>query len=258
MKSNKTGTATHGHGLVPKISKHEVNLPKNGFLRFQVGLLFALILVYVMLQLSFRASAVVPPEEVTLPEELVEFTLGEVTPEKKPDPKKLQPVPVTKVVDPEEFKVVDDVSEVVESETASSEVTDEELRVEDIPEVVPDPDPVHVNAVEFAPVFPGCDVSMSNRERIDCMNEQMNRYIQRYFDIGIASDYGLYGKQRISLQFTIDASGLITDVKVKAPHPALEQEVKDLVKRFPPMEPGMQGAKPVKVVFMKPIIFKVE
>lgn len=257
MRSVKTGAPSHGNGVGSKLRKHDVNLPKNGFLRFQVALLLVLILVYGGLQLSFEVSAASPPTVSSLPEEIVEYTIGEVTPEKE---KVSEPAieQVIKVKEPEAFKVVENTSKSKESSVAPTEVDTPVLEVGAVPDVEPELDPIHVNVVEFAPVFPGCDVSMSNPELISCMNEKMNGYIQKYFNTNIASDHGLTGRQRIYLKFTIDTDGSITDVEVRAPHAVLEREVKKLVAKFPLMKPGKQGAKPVKVVFMKPIIFDVQ
>lgn len=257
MKSLKSGTPSHGNGVGSKVRKHEVNLPKNGVLRFQVALLLVLVTVYGGLQLSFEVAAAAPDRSLGLPEEVLEYTMGEVTPEEKKIPGSVKENRVTKVSEPETFEVIDDSSKEQETQIAAPEVDTPVLRVEDVPEVEPDLEPVHVNVVEFAPVFPGCDAGMGNSALISCMNEQMNVYIQKYFDTGIASDYGLSGRQRISVQFTIDADGGVTDVKVRAPHPALEQEVRRVVGRFPQMEPGRQGLQPVKVIFRKPIIFDV-
>lgn len=257
MKSLKTGTPAHGNGLGSKVSKHEVNLPKNGFLRFQVGLLFVLIVMYALLQLSFEVPAMETPKSLTQPEALVELVIGEVIPEKEVSQVEREIKPEVRVAEPEVFEVVGNAATASETVVGPSEPYSADLRVSDIPDIPTEMDPIHVNSVEFAPVFPGCEPTMENSERIDCMNEQMNVYIQKYFDTRLASEYGLSGKQRISLQFTIDAEGRISDVRVRAPHPALVQEVRRVVKKFPKMVPGMQGSRPVKVVFMKPILFAV-
>jgi protein TonB len=257
MKSVKKGATSHGNGMSSNIRKHDVNLPKNGVLRFQVALLFVLIAVYGMLQLSFEAEAASPSPTSSLPEEIVEFTIGEVVPEKKKVPGPAIEQEITKVSEPDELLVVENTSDVPEADVAPTEIDTPELNVGDVPDVEPEMDPIHVNVVEFAPVFPGCDVNMSNAELISCMNDQMNWYIQKYFDTDIAADYGLKGRQRIFVQFTINTDGLITDVKVRAPHAALEREVRSLVARLPQMVPGRQGSTAVKVVFMKPIVFEV-
>ncbi|MBL7471989.1 energy transducer TonB [Robertkochia sediminum] len=258
MRSVKTGTPSHGNGVGSKLRKHDVNLPKNGFLRFQVALLLVLMFVYGGLQLSFEVSAASPPAVTSLPEEIVEYTIGEVTAEEEEVPEPAVEKQVVKVVEPEVFKVVENTSKTKESAVAPTETDAPELEVGDVPDVEPELEPIHVNVVEFAPVFPGCDVNMSNPELISCMNEQMNRYIQKYFDTNIAADHGLTGRQRIYLKFTINTDGMITNVEVRAPHAVLEREVRSLVGKFPRIAPGRQGSQPVKVVFMKPIIFDVQ
>ena len=61
---------------------------------------------------------------------------------------------------------------------------------------------------------------------------------------------------RVTLQFTIEADGRVTNVKVlKSAHPSLDQEAVRVVSSSPKWNPGMQNGKPVKVTYTFPVIF---
>ena len=62
----------------------------------------------------------------------------------------------------------------------------------------------------------------------------------------------------IILVFGINKQGEVSDVKVRAPHKSLEKEAARVTGLIPQMKPGKQGNQEVDVVFLKPIIFKVQ
>ena len=74
----------------------------------------------------------------------------------------------------------------------------------------------------------------------------------------LAAELGLEGRQRITVEFKIDKTGHITDVRARAPHPRLEKEAISVVQSLPKMIPGKQRGKPVGVLYMLPILFQVE
>ena len=67
--------------------------------------------------------------------------------------------------------------------------------------IEPDDEPVNILAVQFAPIFDGCEDVVTNSERIACMSERINRIVLKHFDTSLGSLYGLSGRQRIDVQF---------------------------------------------------------
>lgn len=233
-----------------------MNLPKNEGIRFQIGLILALLIVYAVFNLSFEVGPVPTPSVTEMDDEITEYQLGDFKVEEQPKAKEA-PSPEKKVVIPTAFIQKEELTTSKETVLSVPE-EDTPLAVEAVTVVEKEDEPVFVNSVEFAPVFPGCESVVDNKERIACMNKEMDRYIQRYFDTGLAGKYGLEGLQRISVKFTIDKAGRVTDIMIRAPHPALEKEAREVISRFPVMQPGKQGIKPVQVIFVKPILFRVE
>jgi hypothetical protein len=56
----------------------------------------------------------------------------------------------------------------------------------------------------------------------------------------------------------LNVDGDVVNVRVRAPHPRLEQEAINVVKSLPKMTPGKQRDKAVGVLYALPIIFQVE
>ena len=91
------------------------------------------------------------------------------------------------------------------------------------------------------------------------MSEKISKLIQRKFEGSHVADvYGLSGKQKIDVQFTIDKTGHITDVITRSPHPKLDEEAVRVINFIPEMTPGKQHDKNVGVIYNLPIIFLVE
>ena len=64
---------------------------------------------------------------------------------------------------------------------------------------------------------------------------------------------------RVTLQFTIETDGRVTNVKVlKSAYPSLDQEAVRVVSSSPKWNPGMQNGKPVKVTYTFPVFFSLD
>ncbi|HCS22044.1 MAG TPA: energy transducer TonB [Bacteroidetes bacterium] len=64
---------------------------------------------------------------------------------------------------------------------------------------------------------------------------------------------------RVMVQFVVDKTGAIRDVKVvNKVHPSLAKAAIKVVKKMPKWTPGSQDGKPVNVRFVMPITFKLE
>ena len=116
---------------------------------------------------------------------------------------------------------------------------------------------VSFSTVNNVPIFPGCDKG-NNAERRKCMSQKIIKFVQKEFNVNIARNLGLYGRQRISVIFKINKKGNVVGVRARAPHPNLKKEAIRVVNMIPKMKPGMQLGKAVIVPYSLPIIFQVQ
>ncbi|MDT7829408.1 M56 family metallopeptidase [Pricia sp. S334] len=113
---------------------------------------------------------------------------------------------------------------------------------------------VPFGVVEEVPVFPGCENAADPRA---CFQEKMQKHISKYFRYpDDAQKQGIQG--RVSVMFTIDEQGAITDIRKRGPHPLLEDETVRIIEKLPQMQPGKSKEKPVRVPFSIPITFKLQ
>ncbi len=243
--------------IVKKPNKHDANLQKNSTLYFQVGLIICLLTTNALFEMYFETKV---PEVITrVVEPDQESYMSEVIIEKKviamvkPKPR-LPKVPSFRDPVVRENDVVlkakDPVIETPEAPDTPPIATP--------PPVVKPKGPMGILGVEEVPIFPGCEELDGNKERIKCMSGKLAKLVQRKFDGDIAVEKGLEGMQRISVQFTINKLGDITDIRARAPHPDLEKEAKRVMAKVPKMQPGKQSDIPVDVVYSLPIMFKVQ
>ncbi|MBC3757044.1 energy transducer TonB [Hyunsoonleella sp. SJ7] len=110
--------------------------------------------------------------------------------------------------------------------------------------------------VDQVPVFPGCDGN-SAEELKKCLQENVSKHVNHNFNVKIASDLNLEGRQRVNVIFKINKEGEIVDVRSRAPHEALEKEAIRVVKTLPKLKPAMNNGKVVNLLYSLPIIFQV-
>ncbi|MEH6763674.1 MAG: M56 family metallopeptidase [Aequorivita antarctica] len=110
-------------------------------------------------------------------------------------------------------------------------------------------------AIEKVPTFPGC--SGDNEALKKCFSESISAFVGENFNTKLGNDLGLLGLQRIAVQFKIDKSGNIVDVKARAPKPELETEAIRIIKKLPQMQPGEQKGQKVGVLYSLPIVFNL-
>ena len=188
--------------------------------------------------------------------------VGDDLEEEVPITQQLTPPPPPPPPAPEVIEVVEDEEEVEETIIESTEASQEEEIVE-VEEIVEEEVEEEIADVPFAvienvPVYPGCENESGNNAKKRCMSEKVQKFVQKKFDTELANDLGLDGKQRIFVQFKINKSGNIVDVRARAPHPRLEREAVEVVKSLPKMTPGMQRGKAVGVLYSLPILFQVQ
>ena len=254
------GETTKNAGTVPnkpkyRSGKHEVNLQKRGFVRFQIGLILAMTLVYFALEATF-ANMQTASTEHTIPEsEVIEYHADaynytiELPKEKRV--KKLPKVSHT-------FEIVTDDTPMDLGKEFISEPVDEpsdipldEITYVEAPEVIKVP----YAAVEVKPIFPGCE-KMDKTAQEACFQKKMTRHVQRIFRYP-EMDETLGREGKVHVFFDIDKKGNITNITMRGPSKSMENEANRIVGKLPRMTPGKQQDKTVKVSFYLPINFKL-
>lgn len=185
-------------------------------------------------------------------EEIVPVT-QQVTPPPPPPP----PPPA-----PEVIQVMEDEAEEEETIIESTEAHQDQkiVEIKEIKEEVVEEEIVEVPfaVIENVPIYPGCENEKGNDARKKCMSDKVAAFINKKFNTELAGDLGLDGRQRIMVQFKIDKTGRVTDVRARAPHPRLEKEAVSVVQSLPNMTPGKQRGKPVGVLYSLPIVFDIQ
>lgn len=114
---------------------------------------------------------------------------------------------------------------------------------------------VPYSVIDQVPAYPGC--SGDNETMRKCMSTKIAESINSNFNTSIANDLNISGRQRIAVQFKIDKTGNVTDVRARAKHPELEAEAMRVVNLLPQMKPGEQKGEKVGVLYSLPIVFDV-
>ena len=223
---------------------------------FQVG-------VIVMLFVTWRAMEWKSYDTSEAERELLDVseTLEEIIP--VTEPLNTPPPPPPPQTTPSVIIEVEDEADieetVIESTETDSEADIEIVEISDIDEEEEEEEIVNVpfHVIENVPIYPGCENLSNNNQRKDCMSAKVMEFVQRNFNNELAGELGLEGRQRIHVQFRIDHTGKVVDVRARAPHPKLEAEAISVVSSLPNMQPGKQRGKPVGVQYALPILFEV-
>lgn len=230
---------------------------------FQVGLILVLFI-------SWRAIENKSYERKERKEDTQTVKFDDLEPEDVEvveQPKTDQPPPPPPPKVPDKIVVVDDDEDIEEDEPETVEDIEEKVEVADIGDIDSAPDEgeadeeieeVAFQAIQDVPIFPGCEKFSDNEDRKECMSKGVQKFVTRRFNTDIASDLGLSGVTRISVQFTVDENGKVVDIKARAPESELEDEAKRVTEMLPDMEPGKQRDKAVRVVYQLPIVFQVQ
>ncbi|QOD60804.1 energy transducer TonB [Polaribacter haliotis] len=106
---------------------------------------------------------------------------------------------------------------------------------------------------ETIPIFPGCEKSESISNAKKCFSKGVQRHFARTFDSKLPKKLGLStGRKRILINFKVNKEGKSEDIRVKAPHPEIVDEVINVIRRLPKIKPGYQKGKPVSVKYAIP------
>jgi len=233
----------------------KADVGRRSMLFFQLGMVVMLFLAWQAIEWKSYDKSDNDFGKLDVGEELEEEI--PVTQQLTPPPPPPPPPPAPEVID-----VIEDEEDVEETIIESTETNQEEkiVEVKEIKEEVVEEEIADVPfaVIENVPIYPGCEGEKSNDAKKRCMSSKISEFINKKFDTNLASDLGLEGRQRIAVQFKIDKSGRVVDVRARAPHPMLEREAMDVVQSLPNMTPGKQRGKPVGVLYSLPIVFDIQ
>ncbi|MDT0675058.1 energy transducer TonB [Autumnicola musiva] len=232
----------------------KADLSRRSVLFLQLGLILVLFITWQAIEWKTYDKEAIDVGQVNmdaLDDEEVPITEIQNTPPPPPPPPPA----------PEIIEVVEDEEEVEEDEIQSTETSlDEIVEVEEVVEAPVEEEVADVpfSVIEDVPIFPGCEGLANNDERKKCMSEKITQFVNRNFDKDLGGELGLSGINRVIVQFKIDKTGNITEVRSRAPHPRLEQEAARVINKLPGMQPGKQRGKAVGVMYSLPIVFQIQ
>ena len=223
---------------------------------FQLGLVLSLLIVYILIESkTYERTLNDLVGTVTENEVIEEIPITERIELIKPPP----PPPAA----PERIEIVEDQSEVEEAVLESTETDENQIievsEINEIEEVVEEEEvaeDVPFAIIEEAPVYPGCKGTKAQKKK--CLQEKIKEHVNKKYNTGLAGDLGLEaGNKKVYVQFKIDKTGNITNIRARGPHKRLEKEAIRVVKLLPKMTPGRQRGRSVGVKYTLPITLKV-
>ena len=226
-----------------EIKKSEKASLENKRLLFtEIGLVVALLIVYIGFNWSSRDASVASLEDTT--KVLVEEEMIAIPDQLPPPPPEAPNIPVLSdqidIVE-DDIKVDDDLFMNLEDDNSAIEIQDYKEAVVEEEEVEEEAIPFQL--VEQKPSFNGGDA-----------NEFSKWVNSRLVYPEIAKENGVQG--RVTLSFTVEADGRVTNVKVlKGVDESLDKEAVRVVSSSPRWTPGKQRDRKVKVTYTFPVYF---
>ena len=231
------------------------DVSRRSMLFFQLGMVVMLFLAWQAIEWKSYDKSDNDLSKLDVGDELEEEI--PITQQLTPPPPPPPPPPA-----PEVIEVMEDEDEEEETIIESTEAKQDEkiVKVKEIKEEVVEEEIADVPfaVIENVPVYPGCENENGNEAKKKCMSSKISEFINKKFNSELASDLGLEGRQRISVQFKIDKNGNVVEVRARAPHPRLEKGAVSVVQSLPDMTPGKQRGKPVGVLYSLPIVFDIQ
>ena len=112
--------------------------------------------------------------------------------------------------------------------------------------------------VDKLPIHPECKTLEGEEEIKKCLTINIQKHVLHNFNMKLAEESGLLGKQKIEARFIIEKNGKVTVPEAKAPNAVLSKETKRVLKSLPTFTPGQKDGKPVRVSYVLPISFQVQ
>ena len=222
----------------------KASLENKRLLFVEIGFVVALLAVWGAFSWSSRDKKTAVFEDIN--QELIEEEIIPITQETPPPPPEAPKIPILSdqidivdddiTVDDDLFmNLEDDASLGVEIQDYVEEIVEEEEEEEAIP----------FQLVEEKPTFQGGDA-----------NEFSKWVNSRLVYPEIAKENGVQG--RVTLQFTVNADGTVSNVKVlRGVDSSLDKEAVRVVSSSPKWKPGKQRDRAVKVTYTFPVIFQL-
>ena len=228
-----------------EIKKSEKASLENKRLLFtEIGLVVALLIVYVGFNWSSKDAQVAVLEDTT--QVVVEEEMIAIQNELPPPPPEAPSIPVLSdqidIVD-DDIKLDDDLFINLEDNTQAIEIQD--YKEAEVEEEEVEEEAIPFQLVEQKPSFNGGDA-----------NEFSKWVNSRLVSPEIAKENGVQG--RVTLQFTVEADGRVTNVRVlRGVDESLDKEAVRVVSSSPKWKPGKQRDRAVKVTYTFPVIFQL-
>jgi protein TonB len=228
-----------------EVKKSEkANLENKKLLFTEIGLVAALAIVYGAFEYSSKESEVSLLEDTTQVADVEEMIA--IQNETPPPPPEAPSIPVLSdqidIVD-DDIKVDDNFMSLEDDANIGVEIMD--YKEEQVVEEEVEEEAIPFQLVEEKPSFNGGDA-----------NEFSKWVNSKLVYPEIAKENGVQG--RVTLQFTVEADGRVTNVKVlRGVDESLDKEAVRVVASSPKWKPGKQRDRAVKVTYTFPVIFQL-
>ena len=209
----------------------------------EIGFVVALLIVLGAFEWSSKDKKVAALDAGN--QEIIEDEMVPITQETPPPPPEQVKIPVLSdqidIID-DDIKVDDNILNLEDDSNLGVEIMD---YVEAVEEEVVEEEAIPFQLVETKPSFNGGDA-----------NEFSKWVNQRLVYPEIAKENGVQG--RVMLQFTVNADGTVSNVKVlRGVDASLDKEAVRVVSSSPKWKPGRQRDRAVKVTYTFPVIFQL-
>ena len=228
---------------VKKTPKADLENKKSTWLL--VGYVIVLAFMFIAFEWTERDVKIDTSQAVTdlVFEEEIEIPITE-------QPEQLPPPPQEAPSIAETLTIVDDDTEVEETEIASTEETGEAMEIKYVaPTIEEEEDPEEqtiFEVVEQMPEYPNGGMA------------GLMQFLSKNIKYPtIAQENGTQG--RVTVQIVENKDGSIVDAKVlRGVDPYLDKEALRVINSMPKWKPGMQRGKPVRVKYTVPVMFRLQ
>ena len=228
-----------------EIKKSEkASMDNKRFLFTEIGMVIALLIVWGAFSYTSREKKVATLEADQTVVEVEDMV--PITEETPPPPEAAPKIPILS----DQIDIVDDNIKVDDSMFQNIEDSNEGFEIMDYIQSAPEEETIEEEAIPFQlveekPSFNGGDA-----------NEFSKWVNSRLVYPEIAKENGVQG--RVTLQFTVNADGSVSNVKVlRGVDSSLDKEAVRVVSSSPKWKPGKQRDRAVKVTYTFPVIFQL-
>lgn len=237
----------------------EVKLERFSSIFFEIGLIIALFVSYLVLESRTNPLSNIDTISSTTSNYIDEMDVPVTERKNKPVAPKPPPSPVNQIM------VVANSTELEQELEIETTEIDEDYKVDIVKfepkEIEPEEEEEEVynfQVVESQAVYPGCENYKDKQSRYMCFQKAIMNHVKKNFKYPeIAKEMGIQG--RVIVQFVIGKDGNISKVSIlRGIDKNLDNEAIRIVKKLPKMHPAEQRGRAVPVSFMLPITFKLQ